>query len=213
MADTGASYGSLARYTNIERIRELNERTMIAYSGELSDLQTIHRLLCDNELQTSFSDGITHNPEEIHSYLRSVMHNARNKVNPFLNQIVVGGVSDTNDLFLGYVDMYGTAYSDPYICTGFGSYMALPLLRKAYHENLSLEQAKEILQNAMRVLLYRHCRAINKFQFGVISRSGERSISEPFTISTNWNFRQFVDPTFQYTGVAANEQANCTGTM
>lgn len=206
MSDTGASYGSLARYTNIERIKKVNERTLVAYSGELSDLQILDKLLSENVLESAVSDDITHNPEEIHSFLTCVMHNARNKANPFFNQIIVSGINENKEIFLGYVDMYGTSYSDPYICTGFGSYMALPLLRKSYEENLSLEKAKEILKDAMRVLLYRHCRAINKFQFGTIDRDGNIDISEHFTIDTNWNYKQFVDPTYQYAAQSAAMQ-------
>lgn len=66
--------------------------------------------------------------------------------------------------FLGTVDKLGTAYIDPVIATGYGAYMATPLLRKAYEENneMTKEEAKELLYKAMQVLFYRDARSFPK---------------------------------------------------
>ena len=34
--------------------------------------------------------------------------------------------------YLGFVDLYGTSFSDTYAASGFGSYMALPIIRDRY---------------------------------------------------------------------------------
>lgn len=66
--------------------------------------------------------------------------------------------------FLGTVDKLGTAYSDPVIATGYGAYMATPILRKAHEENkdMSKEQAVELLYKVMQVLYYRDARSFPK---------------------------------------------------
>lgn len=66
--------------------------------------------------------------------------------------------------FLGTVDKLGTSYNDPVIATGYGAYMATPILRKAYEENdqMSKEQAIEILYKVMQVLFYRDARSFPK---------------------------------------------------
>lgn len=66
--------------------------------------------------------------------------------------------------FLGTVDKLGTAYSDPVIATGYGAYMATPILRKAYEENqeMSKEQAIDLLYKVMQVLFYRDARSFPK---------------------------------------------------
>lgn len=66
--------------------------------------------------------------------------------------------------FLGTVDKLGTAYNDPVIATGYGAYMATPILRKAYEENsqMTKEQAIELLYKVMQVLFYRDARSFPK---------------------------------------------------
>jgi 20S proteasome alpha/beta subunit len=38
---------------------------------------------------------------------------------------------------LGYVDLIGTTFSDNYMSTGYGSHIALPLLRRDWREDMT----------------------------------------------------------------------------
>jgi len=56
-------------------------------------------------------------------------------------------------------------YSASTLATGYGAYIAQPLLRKAVEgrENTLTEpEARAILENALRVLFYRDARSINQ---------------------------------------------------
>jgi 20S proteasome subunit beta 7 len=76
----------------------------------------------------------------------------------------MGFFNDT-DRFLAYVDLLGTTYSASTIATGYGAYIAQPLLRRAVEDNedvLTEAAAQKILEDCMRVLFYRDARALNK---------------------------------------------------
>ena len=97
------------------------------------------------------------------------MYNRRTKGNPLWNSFVVGGVDkSTKESFLSYVDLIGTTYSAPSIATGYGSYIAQPLLRKVIddlpngHDDLDAELARKTLEVCMKVLFYRDARSLNK---------------------------------------------------
>jgi 20S proteasome alpha/beta subunit len=67
--------------------------------------------------------------------------------------------------FLGYVDLLGTTYTSSTVATGYGAYIAQPLLRKAVEgrENvLTEEEASRILEECMRILYYRDSRSLDK---------------------------------------------------
>lgn len=63
-----------------------------------------------------------------------VMYERRSKSDPLWNSLVVGGVKHGKH-FLGYVDYQGTTYQSSTIATGYGAYIAQPLLRKAVEGN------------------------------------------------------------------------------
>ena len=94
---------------------------------------------------------------------------------------------------LGYVDLYGTMFSDNYIATGYGNYLALPLIRDRWRPDLSEGEARALLEDCMRVLWYRDTRALNKIQLAKMTAAGT-VISEPYSVDTNWSFRSFVQP-------------------
>lgn len=75
--------------------------------------------------------------------------------------------------FLGYVDLLGTTYQSPTIATGFGAYIAQPLLRNAVDEReepLTEDEALLLVQTCMKALFYRDARSLNKVCPSSLSR-------------------------------------------
>jgi len=191
-ADTLGSYGSLARYHNIHRIRKINPYTVLGAGGEISDFQSVldslHELSQEN---VNYNDNVKLHANEIHNYVSRICYHRRSKANPYYNQFIVGGMMGENhDIpYLGYTDLYGTTYIDDYATTGFGLYYAMPLLRKHYRNDLSLNEARTVIALGMKVLFYRDCKMINKFQFCVIDKHGV-NISEPVALDTAWDLSE-----------------------
>lgn len=179
-ADTLASYGSLARYKDVRRIKAIGKDTLIGASGELSDFQLILQILeglqeynCDNKYATK-------SPCEIYSYLRALFYQRRNKGNPFWNQLLVAGFRDK--AFLGYVDLIGTAYEEHFIATGFGAHLAIPIIRERWRPDMNEDEARAVLEDCLRVMYYRDCRASPMIQVGKATAQGI-AISEPYEIN------------------------------
>jgi 20S proteasome subunit beta 7 len=48
--------------------------------------------------------------------------------------------------FLGYVDLIGTAYEENFVSTGFGAYLAIPIIRERWHAALNEAEARTLLE-------------------------------------------------------------------
>lgn len=188
-ADTLSSYGSLARYKDTRRLHKVGEQTLIGASGEMSDYQSIIELL-ENVHQSDVNedDGYSRSPTEFFNYLRAVMYNRRNKGNPLWNQLLVAGCStgENGKPFLGYVDLIGTAYEENYIATGFGAYLAIPLIRERWNEEMDEGEARALLEDCLRIMFYRDCRASSRIQIAKATKEGVVIISDPYQLSTEW---------------------------
>lgn len=199
-ADTLCSYGSMAKYKDARRLKAVNGSTILGGGGEFSDFQEICDLLERNALEnkcTSDSlydeDGDEESAPEIWSYLRAVMYNRRNKMNPLWNDLIIGGYDKVKgEPFLGCVDKIGTAYTDNILATGFGAYLATPLLREKWRPDLEEGEARALLEDCMRVLFYRDCRALDRIQIAKVDTKA--LVSEPYKIETNWESAAFVAP-------------------
>jgi 20S proteasome subunit beta 7 len=188
-ADTLSSYGSLARYKDTRRLIKVGEQTLIGASGEMSDFQSIQELL-ENMHQSDVNedDGYERTPTEFFNYLRAVMYQRRNKGNPLWNQLLVAGCSkgETGKPFLGYVDLIGTAYEENFIATGFGAYLAIPIIRERWSEEMDEGECRALMEDCLRVMFYRDCRASSRIQIAKATTEGTVIISDPYQLNTEW---------------------------
>ncbi|GLC46596.1 hypothetical protein PLESTB_001221700 [Pleodorina starrii] len=199
--DTLGAYGSTKRYKNTQRIVRVNSKCVVAAGGEISDFQYISNLL--DELTTDdyrTDDGIELTPAEVYAYLCRVMYNRRNKFDPLWNSLVVAGVGpgsngEGGSAFVGMVGMIGTHYTDSHVTTGFANQLARPLFRERQRDDMSEEEALQLMYDALKVCYYRDKCSINKFQIAKVTGEGGVSISEPFALDMRWDYKMFAQPT------------------
>ncbi|CEG77891.1 Putative Proteasome subunit beta type [Rhizopus microsporus] len=193
-ADMLGSYGSLARFRDIKRLYPVGESTIVGASGDISDYQYIQHLLDSLMIKEHCADdGHVLGTPHIYEYLWRVMYNRRSKFNPLWNALVVGGLHK-GERFLGYVDLRGTTYQSTTIATGFGAHLAQPILRRRVEgreDELTEEEAVEIMNECLRVLFYRDARSLNKYQIAKITENGLH-ISEPYQLDTEWSFAESI---------------------
>ncbi|XP_029813892.1 proteasome subunit beta type-4 [Manacus vitellinus] len=95
--------------------------------------------------------------------------------------------------FLGYVDMLGVAYEAPTLATGFGAYLAQPLMREVLEKKQSLtqEEARDLLERCLRILYYRDARSFNRYELATVTEKGVQ-VEGPLTLEANWDIAHVV---------------------
>lgn len=191
-ADTRGSYGRLAKYSGIQRMFKFGDQTLIGISGEVSDMQYLVKTL--NILTEEDNRGI--DPKGYHKIIQRILYSARSRVSPLNLSVCVGGTRLDGDSItsgernmLGCVDRLGNFYFSDVICTGIGSYIALPFLRskvEGREDEITREEAINLVEEAMRILCYRDCNASNEIQIGYSDNQGVH-ISDPYPLKTNWD--------------------------
>ncbi|EJW03717.1 hypothetical protein EDEG_01988 [Edhazardia aedis USNM 41457] len=207
--DMHGTYGGLSKFTNLQRTFKLSSSTIISYTGEYSDIMFLHKALRYEILK----DNIEISPIEIHRLLQRVIYGKRSDYEPINVNVNVLGKSDSNEdeslfspvivypenykdngFFLGSVNEKGNFFFNDVICTGFGAYLVTPFLREKVEgkwENISRDQAVKIAEDAMRILIYRDCFALNKIQIGIVE-SNFCDVSQPYVLNTEWEMGREV---------------------
>jgi len=192
-ADTLVSYGSQARYKDFCRLKKVGKYTLLAGSGEMSDFQYMGNMLDELDMEDFLNeDGCSMGPSEYASYIGRVMYNRRSKMNPLYNQFVVVGQKKDAKPMLAFVDHQGTYFEEDYIATGFGSHLAMPLIRNEWTENITLDEATALIKKCLTVCFYRDCRAYCKIRIGNCT-GAEPIISEPVTLDHKWNHPAWLE--------------------
>jgi len=192
-ADTLASYGSQARYKDFCRIRKAGDFTLLGASGEMSDFQYLGDLIDElDDEDWLHGDGCRMGPDQYASWVGRVMYNRRSKFNPLFNQFLVAGKKKDEKSFLAYIDHQGTYFEEDFIATGFGSHLAMPLLRNEWTESITKAEAEALIVKCLQVCFYRDCRAYNKIQIGCCDSAGT-SIGEPIVMDHFWSHNAWLE--------------------
>lgn len=189
-ADNLASYGSLARFSDVERLRQVGSHTVVGASGDISDMQFLYEKQIENLIirEEYQNDGHSLRAKHIYSYLSRVMYARRCKFDPLWNELMVAGWDDGKP-FLASTDLLGTTFSSPALASGFGAHLAVPLLRRAVPDeaavsSLTRERAIEIVEECMKVLFYRDARSMNKYSMSIIT--GSKNEGEDEKVDIEW---------------------------
>ncbi|XP_013778864.1 proteasome subunit beta type-4-like [Limulus polyphemus] len=193
-ADTLGSYGSLARFRQCQRLMKVNDNIILGAGGDYADYQfltsVIERKVIDEEC---LGDGFNLKPKSLYSWLTRVLYNRRSRFDPLWSTYVVGGLQD-DDVFLGYVDKLGTAFEAPTIATGYGAYIAQPLLRDHWEKNKgkqTVEEARNLILSCLRILFYRDARSLDKYQIATVTKDGV-TIEGPLVLDTSWDIADVI---------------------
>jgi len=189
--DTLISYGNLARYHNVDRVFKINENIILGMSGDYADFQFIKQLI-DETILADFSmdDKIAMKPKDLYTWLTRVLYNRRSRFNPLWLDMVVGGMQ-YDEPFLGHINFRGRSYTNNVVSTGFGTHLALPILREQSEKGpLSEAQAQELVKKCMEVLFYRDCRGYPRYSQANINAGG-CTVSK-HDVAQNWDLAKLI---------------------
>ena len=198
-ADNLASYGSLARFTDVHRLKPFNRKAVVGFGGDVSDMQYLDRLLNSLDVEENYGgkdeedSKALMSAKNLHTYLSKVMYKRRTDFNPLWNALLVCGLDEKDTPFLASADLLGTTFSAPTLATGFGAHLAQPILRRAVpdeeaSQKLSKEEAVEAVKECMKVLFYRDARSMNEYSIAVVDGSGVELKEEEKLEGQSWAF-------------------------
>jgi len=122
-----------------------------------------------------------------------VLYNRRSKFDPLWNVILVAGMQD-GEPFLGFVNLQGTAFTDDVMATGMGTDLCLPVMRNALDKKggkLTYEEAKQTIQQCIRLTYLRDCRAWPNYQIANV-HAGGATVEGPLMIDSDWEYAKGV---------------------
>merc|ERR1712061_975265 len=112
-------------------------------------------------------DGFNLKPKALHCWLTRVLYNRRSKFDPLWNVILVAGMQD-GEPFLGFVNA---------------------LDKKG--GKLTYEEAKQTIQQCIRLTYLRDCRAWPNYQIANV-HAGGATVEGPLIIDSDWEYAKGV---------------------
>ncbi|WP_297475135.1 archaeal proteasome endopeptidase complex subunit beta [Thermococcus sp.] len=168
-ADTQASLDHMVETLNIRKVLPITDRIAITTAGSVGDVQALARMLEAEARYYQFTWNRPMTTRAMANLLSNILN--ENKFFPYMVQIIIGGYVDKPTL--ANLDPLGGLVFDDYTATGSGSPFAIAVLEDGFREDMSVEEAKELVIRAVKTAGKRDVyTGDRKVQVVVITRDG-----------------------------------------
>ncbi|KAG0438861.1 putative proteasome subunit beta type-7 [Dictyocoela muelleri] len=197
-SDSKLSYGSLHLKSNISRILILDENSVVAFSGDFSDIQYVSEYLLEEKDKF---DGTLENVSYL-NLVQKLLYNRRSQLKPLNVFCIVASVSKNQsngesinpEIILGGVNLRGNFFLSDVISSDLGEHIAVPYLRSKVEGKSHLidkDEAKFIAEETMKMLYGRSVRSSNNIQLAFVENTGVE-MTDFYDLKINWEIGEVL---------------------
>jgi proteasome beta subunit len=171
------SYGYLIVSKGGKKVFKITDRIGAACAGLVSDMQILVR---EVEAYANLYSLDVSRPISVRSaakLMSTLLFNRR--LAPLITQTIVGGL-DEEGATLYALDIMGSVIPDKYAAVGSGTEIAMGLLEEGYKENLTIEEAKNLVTRSIKSAISRDIMSGNGIDLLIITKDGIREESMKF---------------------------------
>ena len=176
-AEKRVSYGYLVVSKTGKKVFKITDLIGAACAGLISDMQVLIR---EVEAYVNLFKLDAGRPISVRStakLMSNLLFNRR--LGPLITQTIVAGI-DNEGPSLYSLDPLGSVLPDKYTVVGSGTGIAMGVIEDGYKENMSAQEAKELVVRAMKSALSRDVMSGDGTDFLIITKDGIREESEKF---------------------------------
>lgn len=163
------SYGYLIVSKGGKKVFKITDRIGAACAGLVSDMQILVR---EVEAYSNLYSLDVSRPISVRSaakLMSTLLFNRR--LAPLITQTIVGGLDEEGPTLYA-LDIMGSVIPDEYAAVGSGTEIAMGLLEEGYKENLTIEEAKNLVTRAIKSAISRDIMSGNGIDFLIITKDG-----------------------------------------
>lgn len=168
-AEKRVTYGSFIMSKGGKKVFKITDSIGVACAGLVGDMQILAR---EMEAQSNLYSMDTGRPISVNSaakLMANVLFNRRYA--PLITQTIVGGI-DQNGPALYVLDVLGSLIPDKYAAVGSGTELAISVIEEGYKENLTLEEAKNLVRRAIKSAINRDAMSGDGLDILTITKDG-----------------------------------------
>ncbi|KAI8393684.1 nucleophile aminohydrolase [Radiomyces spectabilis] len=177
VADTNSARSIVVMKSTEDKSRDLNDSTVMLYSGEPGDTVNFAEYIQRNIKLYSIRNGIELSPKAVATFTRRELADSLRSRHPYSVNLIIGGYdrkAEKSELF--WIDYLGAMASLPFAAQGYGAYFCTSLMDRYYRPDMDLEEAKKIMRMCVEELKTRFIVHMPKFSAKLVNKDGVTEI-------------------------------------
>ncbi len=167
-----ASMGNLVAHKVAEKIFKIDNHIAATIAGSVADAQSLMKVISAETALYRLRNGKDISIEAAASVSSNMLRSS-----PAYVQTLIGGVDDTGASIYS-LDAAGGMIKDTFISTGSGSTFAYGVLEDRFHEDITVEEAKELAIRAIKAATERDTYSGNGFLLAEVTKDGFKMLEK-----------------------------------
>ena len=163
------SYGYFVMSKTARKVFKITDTIGAAFAGLVSDMQVL------SKEATAYANLYTYEkdrPISVKAAAKMVGNLLfQRRMLPYITQTIIGGI-DEDGPGLYVLDLLGSVIPDKFASVGSGSEIAMGVLEDEYKDNMSVEEAKELIAKSVKAALARDAASGDGVDLLVITKTG-----------------------------------------
>ena len=171
------SYGYLVVSKGGKKVFKITDHIGAACAGLVSDMQILVREVDAYANLFGLDVGRSISVRSAAKLMSNLLFGRR--LAPLITQTIVGGI-DEEEASLYVLDILGSVIPDKYAVVGSGTEIAMGVIEEGYKEDLTMEEAKDLVVRAIKSAISRDIMSGDGIDFLLITKDGTREESMKF---------------------------------
>jgi proteasome beta subunit len=171
------SYGTLVVSKGGKKVFKITDRIGAACAGLVSDMQILVREIEAFANLFSLETGRPISVRSAAKLISNVLFEQRRA--PLITQTIVGGI-DEEGASIYVLDILGSLISEKYAVVGSGTEIAMGVIEDGYKEDMTMEEAKDLVVRAIKSAISRDVMSGDGIDFLLITKDGIKEESIKF---------------------------------
>ena len=167
-----ASMGNLVAHKVAEKIFKIDNHIAATIAGSVADAQSLMKIISAETALYRLRNGKDISLEAAAAVSSNILHSS-----PAYVQTLIGGVDDTGASIYS-LDAAGGMIKDTFISTGSGSTFAYGVLEDRFHDDITVEEAKELALRAIKAATERDTYSGNGFLVAQVTKDGYKMLEK-----------------------------------
>jgi len=168
-AEKRVTYGYFIMSKGGKKVFKVTDRIGVACAGLVGDMQILAKEMEAQANLYSMDTGRQITVRSASKLMANVLFNRRYA--PLITQTIVGGL-DEEGPSLYVLDVLGSLIPDKYAVVGSGTELAIGVIEEGYRENMSAQEAKELVTRSIKSAVSRDSMSGDGIDFLIITKEG-----------------------------------------
>ncbi|KAJ1551215.1 Proteasome subunit beta type-2 [Nowakowskiella sp. JEL0078] len=176
-ADTTTARSIVVMKHGEDKSRLLNKHNLLLYTGEPGDtVQFAEYIQCNIKLY-EIRNGLELGTSACASFVRKQMAESLRSRGPYNVNYLIAGASKKGEPELYWGDYLAASQKMPFAAQGYAAYFVMSTMDRYWRPDLSLEEARVLLQKCLDELKTRFIGNLPEFLIKVVDKDGVRIIA------------------------------------